>query len=159
MAITFAEGEGGEEPSTSNPVKRMRWATQRVTGRKASTKRRSIFNRNAARQRDTEKNRESTATDPDLKTGEQDVQNGETDDDNAVGRSIYFNVALPPSARDEDGRPLQQFKRNKIRTAKYTPISFLPKNFWFQFHNIANIYFLAIIILDVCILLQRAGRD
>lgn len=49
------------------------------------------------------------------------------------------------------GHPIQQYKRNKIRTAKYTPISFIPKNLWFQFHNIANIYFLAVIILDVCI--------
>nr|POE79545.1 phospholipid-transporting atpase dnf1 [Quercus suber] len=150
MAITFAQGESGEgaaDPqSTSNPVRRMRWATQRVPGRKASTKRRSIFNRHAAR--DTEKNRESTATDPDLTKDGGSPPGGEADDGNHIGRSIYFNTPLPPSARDEDGHPLQHYKRNKIRTAKYTPISFVFKNLWFQFHNIANIYFLAIIILD-----------
>lgn len=41
------------------------------------------------------------------------------------------------------------YPRNKIRTAKYTPLTFIPKNIWFQFHNIANIYFLFIIILGV----------
>ncbi|KAK3096328.1 phospholipid transporting ATPase, partial [Teratosphaeriaceae sp. CCFEE 6253] len=65
------------------------------------------------------------------------------------GRSIYFNIPLPDSQKDEEGRPLQHFKRNKVRTAKYTPLSFVPKNLWFQFHNIANIFFLAIIILNV----------
>lgn len=51
--------------------------------------------------------------------------------------------------RDEDGRPLATYPRNKIRTAKYTPISFIPKNLWFQFQNVANIYFLFIIIIGV----------
>jgi phospholipid-translocating ATPase len=58
-------------------------------------------------------------------------------------------VPLPQAERDEDGHPLAQYARNKIRTAKYTPLSFIPKNLWLQFHNIANGYFLFIIILGV----------
>lgn len=66
-----------------------------------------------------------------------------------AGRRVYFNVPLPQSERDDEGHPIAQYARNKIRTAKYTPLSFVPKNLWFQFHNIANVYFLFIIILGV----------
>lgn len=62
-------------------------------------------------------------------------------------RKVYFNIPLPPDAVDEQGHPIAQYRRNKIRTAKYTPISFVPKNIWYQFHNIANVYFLFLIIL------------
>lgn len=58
-------------------------------------------------------------------------------------------MPLPQTERDEEGQPLAHYARNKIRTAKYTPLSFIPKNLWFQFHNIANVYFLFIIILGV----------
>ncbi|KAF4660358.1 hypothetical protein FOL47_007192 [Perkinsus chesapeaki] len=33
--------------------------------------------------------------------------------------------------------------KNFIRTSKYTPLTFLPLNLWYQFHLFANIYFLA----------------
>lgn len=64
-------------------------------------------------------------------------------------RTVYFNIPLPPDAVDEQGHPLKHYQRNKIRTAKYTPISFIPKNLWYQFHNIAYVYFLFLIILAV----------
>jgi len=64
-------------------------------------------------------------------------------------RQIYFNIPLPRHMTDEDGHPTVQYTRNKIRTAKYTPLSFIPKNLWYQFHNIANIFFLFIDILVV----------
>ena len=64
-------------------------------------------------------------------------------------RKIWMNIPLPDEAKTEEGYNKQVFVRNKIRTSKYTPLSFIPKNLWFQFHNIANIYFLFIIILSV----------
>ncbi|KAH6697629.1 phospholipid-transporting ATPase [Plectosphaerella plurivora] len=64
-----------------------------------------------------------------------------------AGRKVFFGLPLPTDLLDEDGKPLQRFARNKIRTAKYTPLSFLPKNLWFQFHNLANIFFLFVVIL------------
>lgn len=64
-------------------------------------------------------------------------------------RTIYVNMPLPPQDLDSrTGFPKMQFARNKIRTTKYTPLSFVPKNIYFQFHNIANIYFLAVAILS-----------
>ena len=74
----------------------------------------------------------------------------EGDEERATNRrQVFFNIPLPDDAKDEEGNPLAQFGRNKIRTAKYTPLSFIPKNLWYQFHTIANVYFLFLIILAV----------
>lgn len=63
-------------------------------------------------------------------------------------RFIYINQDLPNDMIDEKTNlPKTSYPRNKIRTTKYTPISFIPKNLIFQFTNIANSYFLLIIIL------------
>lgn len=81
-------------------------------------------------------------------------QQGNDDDDEEADmdhgpRQLYFNLPLPPELLDEDGAPMHEFTRNKIRTAKYTPLSFIPKNLWFQFQNIANVFFLFLVILVV----------
>ncbi|KAK6361092.1 hypothetical protein TWF730_004841 [Orbilia blumenaviensis] len=73
----------------------------------------------------------------------------EGDEAKLLGRHVYVNLPLPPEEQDEDGKPIAQYARNKIRTAKYTPLSFIPKNLWLQFHNVANIYFLFITILQI----------
>ena len=65
-------------------------------------------------------------------------------------RKIYFNIPIPEGERDEQGRPAIDYPRNKVRTAKYTPLTFVPKNLWLQFHNIANMYFFFVIMLNVC---------
>ncbi|GMM31804.1 aminophospholipid-translocating P4-type ATPase [Martiniozyma asiatica (nom. inval.)] len=61
-------------------------------------------------------------------------------------RKIYWNLPLQSQDLDEEGNP-PQYARNKIRTTKYTPVSFIPKNLYFQFGNVANIYFLTVNIL------------
>ncbi|WPG97365.1 phospholipid-transporting atpase dnf1 [Acrodontium crateriforme] len=147
MALTIDADAYKDKSEQSQPVKRMRWATQRVKGGKAVQKRRSIFTRNTARLGGNEKKRESAVTDPEFKHDEEEAE-GDGSDDASPARTIYFNIPLPASMRDEEGHPLEQYKRNKIRTAKYTALSFIPKDLWFQFHNIANIYFLIIIILS-----------
>lgn len=66
-------------------------------------------------------------------------------------RRIFINTPLPNDMIAEDtGLPLIHYPRNKIRTTKYTPLSFVPKNLFYQFHNVANIYFLLVVILGVC---------
>jgi phospholipid-translocating ATPase len=146
VAINEPEMSSAER---TNPVKRMRWATQRMPGRKGSQKRKSIFKRHAARMSSG-----SASNDPAVvehnETRAEEIANDEPIEGQAP-RTIYFNQDLPKEARDEEGRPLQNFKRNKIRTAKYTPLSFIPKNLWFQLHNIANVYFIFIVILGVSI--------
>lgn len=64
-------------------------------------------------------------------------------------RQLFFGLPLPRELQDEEGHPIQYYTRNKIRTAKYTPLSFIPKNLFFQFQNIANIFFLFVVILVV----------
>ncbi|EGG00206.1 putative aminophospholipid translocase [Melampsora larici-populina 98AG31] len=63
-------------------------------------------------------------------------------------RSIYVNLVLPTGQIDRNGDPLAKYVRNKVRTTKYTIISFLPKNLFEQFRNVANIYFLVLVIFQ-----------
>ncbi|GAA5824901.1 hypothetical protein JCM11251_005386 [Rhodosporidiobolus azoricus] len=41
------------------------------------------------------------------------------------------------------------YERNKVRTSKYTLLSFVPKNLMEQFRRVANVYFLALVILQI----------
>ena len=141
----------------SHPTKRIRWATHRATGTKAANKRLSLKERLHRRVGSNgEKNRDSlgkeTVPSENGENGDNvDLESSEVgSDDQDAGRTVYFNIPLPQHEKDEDGHPLQHYARNKIRTAKYTPLSFIPKNLWWQFHNVANMYFLFIIILGVC---------
>ncbi|KAH9224791.1 P-type ATPase-like protein [Leptodontidium sp. 2 PMI_412] len=148
-----------EEPDDApNPTKRLRWATQRLGAKKATKKRGSIMGRLGHKgSTSSEKKRQSTGGESlgtDLGGIQEEPEPSEAageekaDDQEGQGpRKLYFNIPLPPDAVDEDGHPSQHFTRNKIRTAKYTPISFIPKNLMFQFQNVANVYFLFLIIL------------
>jgi phospholipid-translocating ATPase len=138
-----------EQVETSHPQKRIRWATHRATGLKAQNKRESLKARLHRRIGSGEK-RDSLGKEGGLPGDHSPDSSDAGADDPDSGRRVYFNVPLPQTERDEDGHPVAQYARNKIRTAKYTPLSFVPKNLWFQFHNIANVYFLFIIILGVC---------
>lgn len=140
-----------EDVEVTNPAKRIRWATHRATGPKADNKRQSLKDRLHRRIGSGEKKRDSFGKEAGpLEHTDIDSSDGGVDEHDS-GRRIYFNVPLPAHERDEDGHPIGTYARNKIRTAKYTPISFIPKNLWFQFHNIENVYFLFIIILGVSI--------
>ena len=142
-----------EDSNVSNPIKRIRWATQRVTGTSGQKKRHSIIDRlHHKKTTSPENKRESeNATDsPPLEGIQEETDTSTEDGDHEDGRRrIFFNIPLPTDAKDEEGHPLARYARNKIRTAKYTPLSFIPKNLFFQFHNIANIYFLFVIVLAV----------
>ena len=138
-----------EDSNVSTPIKRIRWATQRLTGSSERKKRHGIMDRFHKRSASSEKKSEATGG-THLDALQEEPEGSEDGNDHESSRRrIFFNIPLPDDAKDENGRPLQTFERNKIRTAKYTPLSFIPKNLWFQFHNIANIYFLFVIILAV----------
>lgn len=123
-----------------------------MTVKSSSLKRLSLIGRQTLKPSNNEKKRQSGGSDA-LQSHQPDEQNADdAEEEEAHGpgpRQLYFNQPLPTSMVDDDGSPLQQFTRNKIRTAKYTPLSFLPKNLWFQFQNIANIFFLFLVILVV----------
>jgi phospholipid-translocating ATPase len=132
---------GEEESHVSKPVKRMRWASQHITGQNAVRKRLSVIKRfqrlSASAEEKQQEDALPNSSDPEGDLGSQP-------------RTVYVNVPVPEDARDEHGHVKQHYGRNKIRTSKYTPLSFVPKNLWVQFHNIANVYFLFTIILGVC---------
>lgn len=139
-------GRGGGGGPTSSGTKRLRWATQRVPGPDAGRKRDTIM-RALSMKKYPEKG------EADLEgTGQNFGGMGpgpEDEDEEDTQRRIFVNMPLPPECIDEDGSPKQWFSRNKIRTAKYTPLIFVPKNLWLQFHNVANVYFLFVTILAV----------
>ncbi|KAI8337498.1 hypothetical protein BC941DRAFT_425393 [Chlamydoabsidia padenii] len=77
------------------------------------------------------------------------------------GRKVYFNL-LPPSPastnhNNNNNNKLKLFGRrakkgyvtNKIRTSKYTWWTFVPKNLFEQFRRAANMYFLAMAIIQL----------
>lgn len=144
--LTEPGTEAREVPSNvSVPTKRQRWATQRVGGTGGVRKRVSIMDRFHKKTQSKDEKRKSTSSN--LPTAENPDAEGDSE---SSTRRVYFNIPIPESERDEDGHPMAAYPRNKIRTAKYTPLTFVPKNIWLQFHNIANVYFLFIIILGVC---------
>ncbi|CAG5044764.1 unnamed protein product [Parnassius apollo] len=48
---------------------------------------------------------------------------------------------------------------NKIRTTKYTFLSFIPKNLFEQFHRIANVYFIFIVLLNWVPAINAFGKE
>lgn len=48
---------------------------------------------------------------------------------------------------------------NKIRTTKYTLLSFIPKNLLEQFHRIANLYFIFIVLLNWVPAISAFGKE
>ncbi|KAL1023401.1 hypothetical protein UPYG_G00040350 [Umbra pygmaea] len=61
-------------------------------------------------------------------------------------RTVHSNL-LYDRAKAEDN-PNRHYADNKIKTTKYTLLSFLPKNLFEQFHRFANVYFVFIALLN-----------
>ncbi|GJE99985.1 phospholipid-transporting ATPase [Phanerochaete sordida] len=64
-------------------------------------------------------------------------------------RNIYVNMPLPPDELDSNGEPVVRYVRNKVRTSKYTILTFVPRNLYEQFRRVANLYFLAVVIVQI----------
>ncbi|EIW73502.1 hypothetical protein TREMEDRAFT_26850 [Tremella mesenterica DSM 1558] len=64
-------------------------------------------------------------------------------------RTVYVNLPLPQHLVNSIGDPIIRYVRNKVRTSKYTIVTFLPKNLFEQFRRVANIYFLTLVILQL----------
>ncbi|UPK91874.1 hypothetical protein LCI18_002809 [Fusarium solani-melongenae] len=152
---TTTTTDGHLDPQAINATQRARWATQRKSVNSSNNKRNSLMNRIGHKKTGSnEKNSPpSDGSDPpgdDQPTHDAaENHDDEDDEEDNENRTLFFNQPLPEELVDENGHPIQSFTRNKIRTAKYTPISFVPKNLWFQFHNVANIFFLFLVILVI----------
>ncbi|KAJ3992228.1 phospholipid-transporting ATPase 1 [Lentinula boryana] len=64
-------------------------------------------------------------------------------------RNVYVNHPLGHSELDQNGEPIARYERNKVRTSKYTIITFIPKNLFEQFRRVANIFFLVVVIVEL----------
>ncbi|KAJ8330941.1 phospholipid transporting ATPase [Batrachochytrium dendrobatidis] len=68
----------------------------------------------------------------------------------STNRRIFVNIPVDEHFKDrKTSRPYLVYKTNKVRTSKYTIVTFLPKNIFEQFRGIANFYFLSLVILQV----------
>ncbi|ORY24282.1 hypothetical protein BCR39DRAFT_566635 [Naematelia encephala] len=78
---------------------------------------------------------------------------------NLERRTLYINLPLPQDLVGPSGDPIVRYVRNKVRTSKYTIITFIPKNLFEQFRRVANIYFLALVILQLFSIFGAPNAD
>ncbi|XP_054265699.1 phospholipid-transporting ATPase VD isoform X2 [Macrosteles quadrilineatus] len=73
-------------------------------------------------------------------------------------RTVVPNHLVPPNTpmklHPNGNRP-----DNRIRTTKYTLLSFLPKNLLEQFHRVANLYFIFIVLLNWFPSINAFGKE
>uniref|UniRef100_A0AAQ5ZX12 Phospholipid-transporting ATPase n=1 Tax=Amphiprion ocellaris TaxID=80972 RepID=A0AAQ5ZX12_AMPOC len=62
-------------------------------------------------------------------------------------RTVHANLLYDAANKGEEN-PNRHYANNKIKTTKYTVLSFLPKNLFEQFHRFANVYFVFIALLN-----------
>uniref|UniRef100_A0A3Q2P9C5 Phospholipid-transporting ATPase n=1 Tax=Fundulus heteroclitus TaxID=8078 RepID=A0A3Q2P9C5_FUNHE len=55
---------------------------------------------------------------------------------------------LPYEGLEKGKQPNRFFPSNAVKTTKYSPLLFLPKNLYEQFHRLANLYFVGLAILN-----------
>lgn len=73
-------------------------------------------------------------------------------------RRIVPNHMVPPNI-PKNQHPNSIYPTNQIRTSKYTILSFLPKNLLEQFHRVANLYFLFIVLLNWFPAINAFGKE
>ncbi|XP_063999594.1 phospholipid-transporting ATPase VA isoform X1 [Pogoniulus pusillus] len=61
-------------------------------------------------------------------------------------RLVHSNLLLPEAEAEKSRRTV--LASNRLKTTKYTVLSFLPKNLFEQFHRLANVYFVFIALLN-----------
>ncbi|SCU85849.1 LANO_0C05688g1_1 [Lachancea nothofagi CBS 11611] len=141
--VGSAKDENADD-NNSEGLKRMRWGTKRNKKGTPSVGRAKTL-------RWAKKNFHNPFED-DKKPDNDADSSSHSDDQDSSNRSaelrfVYYNMPLPEEYLDEEGKPIVDYPRNKIRTTKYTALSFIPKNLMLQFQNVANVYFLIMIIL------------
>ncbi|XP_036320594.1 probable phospholipid-transporting ATPase VD isoform X2 [Rhagoletis pomonella] len=73
-------------------------------------------------------------------------------------RVLVPNHTVPPKT-PKRAHPNEDFVGNKIRTTKYTLLSFVPKNLLEQFHRVANLYFIFIVLLNWFPAINAFGKE
>lgn len=73
-------------------------------------------------------------------------------------RVVVPNHIVPPKTPRKE-HPNGKRPNNRIRTTKYTLLSFLPKNLFEQFYRVANLYFLIIVLLNWMPPINAFGKE
>lgn len=73
-------------------------------------------------------------------------------------RIVVPNHIVPPKTPLKD-HPNGRRPDNRIRTTKYTLLSFLPRNLLEQFHRVANLYFIFIVLLNWFPAINAFGKE
>jgi phospholipid-translocating ATPase len=73
-------------------------------------------------------------------------------------RTVVPNHLVPPQT-PKKAHPNGCSPDNRIRTTKYTFLSFLPKNLLEQFHRVANLYFICIVLLNWVPAINAFGKE
>lgn len=73
-------------------------------------------------------------------------------------RIVVPNHIVPPKTPRKE-HPNGMRPNNKIRTTKYTLLSFLPRNLLEQFHRVANLYFIFIVLLNWFPAINAFGKE
>ncbi|KAK9300211.1 hypothetical protein QLX08_006987 [Tetragonisca angustula] len=73
-------------------------------------------------------------------------------------RTIVPNHLVPPKTPPSQ-HPNGKKVSNRVRTTKYTMLTFLPRNFLEQFHRVANIYFVFIVLLNWVPAINAFGKE
>ncbi|XP_055643308.1 phospholipid-transporting ATPase VD isoform X2 [Toxorhynchites rutilus septentrionalis] len=73
-------------------------------------------------------------------------------------RIVVPNHTVPPKTPKHQ-HPNGHLAGNKIRTTKYTLLSFVPKNLLEQFHRVANLYFIFIVLLNWFPQINAFGKE
>ncbi|KAF9572155.1 hypothetical protein EC968_010241 [Mortierella alpina] len=68
---------------------------------------------------------------------------------NKDSRRVFINLPPPAQYLDKSGAPKLSYGSNRINTAKYTTLTFLPKNLFEQFRRVANMFFLFMAIIQL----------
>uniref|UniRef100_A0A8C2L1J3 Phospholipid-transporting ATPase n=1 Tax=Cyprinus carpio TaxID=7962 RepID=A0A8C2L1J3_CYPCA len=79
------------------------------------------------------------------------IQQFEQDHGGGMAKDLAKNrrVVMPSWTEHEEIKELQKsYSRNKVRTTKYTFLSFIPKNLFEQLHRFANLYFVFLAALN-----------
>ncbi|KAI8623897.1 phospholipid-translocating P-type ATPase [Xylariaceae sp. FL1651] len=74
------------------------------------------------------------------------------------GRHIPLTAGLVRASPLTDDRSGKHYRSNFIRSSRYSIVSFLPKQIYFQFSKLANFYFLVIGILQLIPNLSTTGK-
>jgi phospholipid-translocating ATPase len=73
-------------------------------------------------------------------------------------RVVVPNHLVPPKTPRKE-HPNGKRPNNKIRTTKYTLLSFVPRNLLEQFHRVANLYFILIVLLNWFPAINAFGKE